>query len=97
MEDAFQRLAMLTNEESLTAAARTLELASNIDENVTEMKTVIGTVAVNVEENNKVTRRIDHGVAELRDINLDIGEDVLDVKEDTRSIKKDVKAARRGA
>ena len=88
---------MLTNEESLTAAARTLELASNIDENVTEMKTVIGTVAVNVEENNKVTRRIDHSVAELRDINLDIVEDVLDVKEDTRSIKKDVKAARRGA
>ena len=97
MEDAFQRLAMLTNEESLTAAARTLELASNIDENVTEMKTVLDTVAVGVEENNKVTRRIDRHVTELRDINLDIVEDVLDVKEDTRSIKKDVKAARRGA
>ncbi len=88
---------MLTNEESLTAAARTLELASNIDENVTEMKTVLDTVAVGVEENNKVTRRIDRHVTELRDINLDIGEDVLDVKEDARSIKKDVKAARRGA
>ena len=88
---------MLTNEESLTAAARTLELASNIDENVTEMKTVLDTVAVDVGETNKVTRRIDHGVAELREINLDIGEDVLDVKGDTSSIKKDVKAARRGA
>jgi hypothetical protein len=97
VEDAFQRLAMLTNEESLTAAARTLELASNIDENVTEMKTVLDTVAVDVGETNKVTRRIDRGVAELREINLDIGEDVLGVKEDTRSIKKDVRAARRGA
>ena len=97
MEDAFQRLAMLTNEESLTAAARTLELVSNIDENVTEMKTAVDTVAVGVEENNKVARRIDRRVTELRDINLDIGEDVLDVKDDTRSIKKEVKAARRGA
>ena len=68
MEDAFQRLAMLTNEESLTAAARTLELAS--------------------------TRRIDRGVAELREINLNIGEDVLDAEVHSR---KDVKPARRGA
>ena len=90
-------MAMLTNEESLTAAARTLELASNIDENVTEMKTVLDTVAVGVEGTNKVARRIDRRVTELRDINLDIAEDVLDVKGDTRSIKKDVKAARRGA
>ena len=74
-----------------------MELASNIDENVTEMKTVLDTVAVDVGETNKVTRRIDRGVAELREINLDIGEDVLGVKEDTRSIKKDVRAARRGA
>jgi len=74
-----------------------LELASNIDENVTEMKTVLDTVAVDVQETNKVTRRIDRGLTELRDINLDIGEDVLDVKEDTRSIRKEVKAARRGA
>ena len=90
-------MAMLTNEESLTAAARTLELASNIDENVTEMKTVLDTVAVDVGETNKVSSRIDRGVAELREINLDIGEDVLDVKGDTSSIRKDVKAARRGA
>jgi len=68
VEDAFQRLAMLTNEESLTAAARTLELAS--------------------------TRRIDRGAAELREINLNIGEDVLDAEVHSR---KDVKPARRGA
>ena len=86
---------MLTNEESLTAAARTLELASNIDENVAEIMPVLDTVAVGVEESNKVTRRIDRDVTELRDINLDIGEDVLDAME--VHSRKDVKAARRGA
>jgi hypothetical protein len=88
---------MLTNEESLTAAARTLELASNINENVEEMKPVLDAVAAGVEEANKGIRRTESGVANLEGIALDIGEDVRDVKKDTSSTRKDVKAASRGA
>ena len=50
VDDALQRLNMLTNEAGLTTAARTLELASNIDGNVTEMKAVLDTVAVDAKE-----------------------------------------------
>jgi uncharacterized protein YerC len=61
IEEALLRLDMLTREETLMAAARTLEVTHHIHENVTTVKELAQDVHNSTKVIEEVTRGIDHG------------------------------------
>lgn len=65
IEEAFLRLDMLTREETLMAAARTLEVTHHIHENVATVKELAQDVHDGIKVIEKVTRGVDHGARSL--------------------------------
>ena len=62
VEDALQRLDMLTQEENLTTVARIFEATHHVDTKVTVMEEVLQQVDGNVEVIKEGTRAIDNNV-----------------------------------
>ena len=83
VENALQRLDMLTKEESLMTAARTLESTHHIN--------------VNVKATRELTHRIDDNMRQVREVTYDVRAGVDVIKEGTRSVHDDVKLARHSA
>jgi len=83
VEDALQRLDMLTKEEYLMTAARTLEVAHHVDDKVTTLKEVV--------------RDVDGNVKATKELTLDVREDVIAIKEGTRCVNDNVKVTKHGA
>jgi hypothetical protein len=76
VEDALARLDVLTKEEDLMVAARTLNVVHRLDDNVTVIKG-------NVKDAIELTRHVDRGVTEIKD---DIGDVGSNVKANTELI-----------
>ena len=83
VEDALEQLDMLTKEENLMTAARTLEVAHQVDDSVTVIKEVVHEVDGNV----LATKHLTH----------DVHKDVTAIKEDTLSAGHNLKVIERGA
>jgi hypothetical protein len=82
VEDALERLDVLTKEETLMVSARTLEVAHHVDGNAAEIKDTVHDVDENIKETKVLTRNI--------------GEDVKVIEEVARDIDHNVKATQRG-
>ena len=67
-----------------------MEPASNIDENVTEVKTVLDTAAVDVEGTNKVVRCIDRRVTEMMPVLDTVAVDVEETNKVARRVDRRV-------
>ena len=83
VEDAFQRLDMLTKEENLMSAARNLEVTQGVDDKVTTIK--------------KIVSDVDGGVKATKELAHDVRDNVIAIKEDTRNVNDNVKVTKRGA
>ena len=88
--DALERLDVLTKEENLMTAARTLEVAQHADDKITIIKEVISDVAGDVEETKVLTHHVADNVTAIRS-------DVDVIKGDTRSVSDNTKVTRHGA
>ncbi len=83
VENALQRLEVLTKEENLMTAARTLEATHHIN--------------VNVKATRELTHRVDDNMMEVKGLTYNVRDDVDMVKEGTRRIRDNVNLAKQGA
>ena len=85
VEDALERLNVLTQEEYLMTVARTLiqELTHHVDNNVMEIR--------------ELTYRVDDNVMEIQELTHEVHADVEEINERTRSIDDNVKVTKDGA
>ena len=83
VEDAVERLDMLTKEENLMTAARNLEVTHQVD--------------VNVIATQELTHRVDDKVTTIEEVIHDVDGNVKETKELTRDVRDDVKLTRHGA
>jgi hypothetical protein len=70
VEDAFQRLDLLTKEENLMAVARNLEITHGVDDKVTTI--------------NEVVRDVDGNVKATKELTYDVRDNMIAIKEDTK-------------
>ncbi len=82
VEDGLQRLDMLTKEENLMTAARTLEATHHIN--------------VNVKATQELTHHVDDNVMEVKELTYNVHANVDVIKEGTRRIHDDVHLAKHG-
>ena len=83
VEDAVQRLDMLTKEENLMTATRNLEVTHQVD--------------VNVMATQELRHRVDDKVTTIEEVIHDVDGNVKETKEFTRDVRDDVKVTRHGA
>ena len=83
VEDALERLDMLTKEENLMAAARNLEVTHRVD--------------VNVMATQELTHRVGDKVTTIEAVIHDVDGNVKETKGLTRDVRDDVKLTRHGA
>ena len=76
VEDALQRLDVLTKEENLMTAARNLEVTHRVD--------------VNVMATQEITHRVDDKVTTIKEAIHDVDGDVKETKELTRDVRDNV-------
>ena len=90
VEDALQRLDLLTQEENLMTVARTFEAIHHVDAKVTV-----------IEEAARATKdlihHVDDNMIEIQELTYDVRADVEVIKEGTRTIDESVKVTKAGA
>ena len=105
VEDALQRLDMLTQEENLLAVARTFEathdvnvnvkttqeLTQHVDTKVTLIEEVLQEVDGNVKATQELTRHVYDNMMEIQELTYDVHADVEAIKEGTRTVVHYVK------
>ncbi len=82
VEDALERLDVLTKEENLMTAARNLEITHRVDANVMATQ--------------ELTHRVNDKVTTIEEVIHDVDGDVKETKELTRDVRDDVKVTRHG-
>ena len=83
VENALQRLDLLTKEENMMTVARTFEAAHDIN--------------VNVKATQELTHHVDNNMMEVKGLTYNVHADVDVIKEGTRRVHDDVGLAKRGA
>jgi len=108
VEDALQRLDMLTQEENLMTVARTFEAAHDVNVNVkttqeltqhvnTKVTVIEEVLQGNVRATQELTRHVDDNMMEIQELTYDVHADVEVIKEGTRAIDDDFKITKGGA
>jgi hypothetical protein len=80
VEDALKRLDVLTNEENLMTAARTLEVAQHANDKITIIEEVLQDVNGNVRATQELTYHVDRNVTATEEVISDIAGDVKETK-----------------
>jgi hypothetical protein len=104
VEDALERLDVLTQEENLMAVARTFEATHCVDVNVKttqeltqHVDTVLQQVDGNVKATQELTHHVDNNVMEIQELTCDVHADVEVIKEGTRTIDDNIRETKGGA
>jgi hypothetical protein len=97
VEDALKTLDVLTNEENLMTAARTLEVAQHVDDKITIIDEVLQDVNGNVRVTQELTHHVDDNVTTIRELTYELRSDVDGIKGDTRSVNDNIKVTKHGA
>jgi prophage DNA circulation protein len=108
VEDALERLSMLTQEENLMTVARTFEATHDVNVNVKATQELIDTKVTVVEEvlqqvdgnviaTQEVTHHIDDNVMEIQELTYGVHADVQVINERTHTIDDNVKVTKDGA
>ena len=98
VEDGLQHLDMLTKEENLMTAARTLGIASDIrheakviKDDTRDIKDDTRDIKDDTRDIKVDTRDIKEGTRDIKDDTRDIKDDTRDIREDTHNIKDDTR------
>jgi hypothetical protein len=94
VEDALERLDMLTKEENLMTATRNLEITHHMDVNVKATQRLTHRVDDKVTIIEEVVHGVDGDVKATKELTHDVHENVIAIKEDTRSVHDDVRVTR---
>jgi hypothetical protein len=97
VDDALERLNMLTQEENLMTVARTFEATKHVDTKVTVIEEALQQVDGNVRATQELTHHVDDNVMEIQELTYDVHADVEVIKEGTRAIGDNVKVTKDGA
>ena len=104
VEDALQRLDMLSQEENLMTVARTLEATHDVNVNVKttrELTRHVDTKVTVIEEvaraTQQLTHHVDNNMMEIQELTYDVHADVEVIKEGTRTIDHNLKVTEAGA
>jgi Ni2+-binding GTPase involved in maturation of urease and hydrogenase len=87
VEDALEKLDVLTKEEISMTVARNLQLAHDVDGNVTVIKDVIGGVDSSVKQTEALTEVIDANVKTTKALAEVVGNDVKVIDHNVRAAK----------
>ena len=101
VEDALERLNMLTQEENLMTVARTFEATHDVNVNVKATQELIDTKVTVVEEvlqqvdgnvmaTQEVTHHIDNNVIEIQELTHHVDDNVMEIQELTYEVHTDV-------
>jgi hypothetical protein len=80
VDDALKRLDVLTREENLMTAARTLEIAQHVDDKITIIEEVLQGVNGNVRATQELTYHVDRNVTATKEVINDIAGDVKETE-----------------
>ena len=94
IEDALQRLDVLTKEEGLMTTARNLAVTHHVDSNVVVMKEVIHNVDGHVTTVKEVIRDVDSNVKEAKELTHQVGINMKVVEGVARDVDDSVKATK---
>ena len=104
VEDALQRLDMLTQEENLMTVARTFEATHDVNVNVKTNQELTQHVDTKVTMIEEVVHQVDGNVRatqdnmmEIQELTYDVHADVEVIKEGTRTIDDTIKVTKDGA
>jgi hypothetical protein len=111
VDDALKRLDVLTKEENLMTAARTLEVAQHADDkitiieevlqdvngNVRATQEVISDTAGDVKETKVLAHHVDDNVTVIKELTYELRSDADVIKGDTRSVSDNIKLTNHGA
>jgi methyl-accepting chemotaxis protein len=92
VENALQRLDLLTKEEELMTTARNLEVTHRVDDNVATIKEVIQDVDGNIRMTKELTHNVDSNVMTMREVVHDIDSNLRATNELTCKVSDDTKA-----
>jgi hypothetical protein len=99
--DALERLDVLTKEENLMTAARTLEVAQHADDKITIVEEVLQDVNGNVRATQELTYHVDRNVTATKEVieefTCELRSDVDVIKGDTRSVNDNIRVTKHGA
>jgi hypothetical protein len=80
VDDALKRLDVLTKEENLMTAARTLEVAQHADDKITIIEEVLQDVNGNVRATQELTCLVDRNVTATKEVISDTAGDIKETK-----------------
>ena len=91
VEDALGRLDMLTKEENLMTAARTLEVSHHVDVNVKAIQKVTHRVDDKVTRIEQVVHDVNGNVKATKELTHHVRDNVIGIKEETQGVSNNVK------
>ena len=97
VEDGLEELDMLTKEENLMAAARTLGITSDIHRETNVIKDDTRDIKDDTRDIKDDTRDIKDDTHSIKEDTQDIKENTRDIKEDTRNISDNLEVNKHGA
>jgi porphobilinogen deaminase len=96
VEDALERLDMLTKEETLMAVTKNLEVTYHVDGNVTAVKGIVHDIDGNVKETKGIAESIDGNVKGTKDLVENIDDNVKVTKALAEDVGDNVKVTKHG-
>jgi methyl-accepting chemotaxis protein len=95
VEDALQRLNILTQEENLMTTAATFQVTSQVHETVTEIKEVVRDVGSDTKATRDIAQRVNQNVLTVKEVAYNTADGVDRVRQDVRHVHGSVEGARR--
>jgi len=92
VDEALKRLDILTKEENLLAAARTLEVAQHVDDKVTVIEEVLQDVNGNVRATQEFTCHVDQSISATKEVICGVRDDVTETRVLTQLVDNKVTA-----
>jgi hypothetical protein len=97
VEDALQRLNVLTQEEHLMTTAATFQVTHEVQETVTQIETVVRGVGSDTKETKEIAQRVNQNVLEVKVTSNETSENVRHLGMAVRSGNNNIEGARRRA
>ena len=94
VEDALQRLNILTQEESLMTTAATFQVTHQTQEVVTEIKEVVRDVGGDTKATREIAQHVNQNVLTIKEVANNTADGVERVRKDVRNVNDGVEGAR---
>lgn len=94
VEDALQRLNILTQEESLMTTAATFQVTHETNETVTEIKGIVRDVGGDTKATREIAQHVNQNVLTIKEVTHNTADGVERVRKDVRNVNDGIEGAR---